>query len=267
MRRMHVFEFTDLAWYPAFFRRMQTEYLQFVTTLGAGHKNLLPFIQRGMQMTGTSAVIDLCSGGGGPWMGLMEQFHQAGIPVDVILTDKFPNPEIMQKWPEAKREWITYFPEPVDATQVPESLKGMRTLFEGFHHFKPEQAQAILKDAADHSAAIGVFEASLKPLFKWPLLILSPITTLLGYLFATPFIKPRSFWRFLWTYIIPLVPLATCWDGVISMLRVYSPEALHKLVQPLQLPDYYWEVGTASTDTPVFTFTYLLGYPLDESLT
>ncbi|HZU87609.1 MAG TPA: hypothetical protein VFF78_09030 [Anaerolineaceae bacterium] len=262
MKRIHLFEFTDLSWYPQTFRRMQTDYLQFAATLGSGHKYLLPLFIKAMQHAGTTEIVDLCSGGTGPWIRLQEQFKQAGVSVQIKLTDKYPHPEAVQKWSQAARQGIEYLAEPVDALQVPPHLKGMRTLFEGFHHFKPEQARRILQNAAENKAAIGIFEASLKPPLGWFLLLLAPLMTLLGYLLVTPFIKPRSLSRFIWTYLLPIVPLATCWDGVISMLRVYSVEDLKELTAPLPREDYAWESGQASTGTPLFVFTYLVGYPL-----
>jgi hypothetical protein len=263
MKRLHLFEFTDLGWYPASFRRIQTDYLQFVATLGAGHQNLLPLFEKAMRQAGTTEILDLCSGGGGPWQRLQEQFRQAGLPVSVKLTDKYPNPAAIQKW--AAAQGIEYLAEPVDALDVPAHLTGMRTLFEGFHHFRPAEAQSILRDAREKKAAIGIFEASLKPPFGLILFLLAPLTTLLSYLLLTPFIRPRTLPRFFWTYLIPLVPLTTCWDGVVSLLRVYSPQDLQELTTPLQAPDYVWETGLASTGTPVFEFTYLVGYPLSPN--
>ena len=35
MHRIHLFEFTDLPWYPDVFRRIQTDYLQFVVGLAS----------------------------------------------------------------------------------------------------------------------------------------------------------------------------------------------------------------------------------------
>jgi hypothetical protein len=265
MKRIHLFEFTDLAWYPDVFRRMQTDYLQFVASLGAGHKNLIPLFSKAMQQAGTTEILDLCSGGTGPWMRLQEQFRQAGLFVTIKLTDKYPNPEAIQKWSEARRQGIEYLVEPVDATNVPSHLKGMRTLFEGFHHFKPEQARSILRDAVEKKVAIGIFEASLKPPFGLFLLLLAPWMTLVSYFLITPFIRPRTLSRLLWTYLVPIVPVATGWDGVISLLRVYSLQALKELCDPLQCEDYKWEIGQASTGTPLFVFTYLLGYPVEES--
>lgn len=266
MRRIHLFEFLDLLWYPQTFRRMQTDYLQFAATMGMGHQNLVPLIAKAMQYAGTTQIVDLCSGGTGPWMRLQEHFKQAGLSVTVKLTDKYPDPEAMHKWAGASPQGIEYLTEPVDAMHVPAHLRGMRTLFEGFHHFKPEQARSILQDALENRAAIGIFEASLKPDLGLFLLLLAPLMTLMGYFFVTPFIKPRSLSRFIWTYLIPIVPLTTCWDGIVSLLRVYSLQDLKTLTATLQsdnhpCKDYTWETGHAPTGTPLFVFTYLLGYP------
>ena len=262
MRRIHLFEFTDLSWYPQTFRRIQTDYLQFVATLGSGHKNLIPLFIKAMQHASTTEIVDLCSGGTGPWIRLQEQFKQAGLFVSIKLTDKYPNPESVQKWSETSLQRIEYLAEPVDAMNVPPRLKGMRTLFEGFHHFRPEQARSILQDALEEKVAIGIFEASLKPPLGLFLLLLAPLMTLVSYLLITPFITPRTLSRFFWTYLIPVVPLATCWDGVISLMRVYSVQDLKELTHLLQSKDYIWESGQASTGTPLFVFTYLLGYPV-----
>lgn len=261
MRRLHLFEFTDQEWYPQVFRRIQTDYLQFVTTRGAGHQNLVPLFKKALGSTGTMEIVDLCSGASGPWLRLSTQLRQAGLPVKITLTDKFPSPEVFKKWATGSTEGINYLEESVDALHVPPYLHGMRTMFEGFHHFKPDEARLILQEACQKRTAIGIFEASL-PMPQAPLIfVLSPLMTILGYFFATPFIHPRTWSRFLWTYL-PVVPLATCWDGWVSFLRVYSERELQALVDPLQQEGYHWEVGRVSTGTPLFAFTYLLGYPV-----
>src|SRR5512147_20190 len=136
MKRIHLFEFMDQPWYPAVFRRMQTDYLQFVVTRGSGQEHLVPLIQKAMQQAGTSEIVDLCSGGTGPWRKLQAQLAQAGCPVRIKLTDKYPDPASIQKWVSTPDMPIEYLAEPVDALCVPRHLAGMRTLFEGFHHFR-----------------------------------------------------------------------------------------------------------------------------------
>jgi hypothetical protein len=261
MPRIHLFEFMDQTWYPQVFRRIQTDYLQFVTTRGAGHQQLIPLFTRALQHAGTYDIVDLCSGGTGPWLSLCHQFEQAGLPVKVTLTDKYPHPDALRKWSASSQAGIEYLPEPVDAMRVPPHLTGMRTMFEGFHHFKPAQARLILQDAVKKRVAMGIFEASLKPPQAPIIFLLSPLMTLLGYFFATPFIRPLTWSRFIWTYLLPIVPLATCWDGLVSFLRVYSQKELKDLTSSLEHKDYFWEIGQASTGTPLFVFTYLLGYP------
>jgi hypothetical protein len=107
----------------------------------------------------------------------------------------------------------------------------------------------------------AIVEASL----QWPLgllfLLLAPVLTLAGYLVLTPFIRPRTVARFFWTYLVPVVPLATCWDGVISLLRVYSPQELKELTDSLRGTGYVWERGLASSGAPLLGFTYLVGFP------
>lgn len=251
----------DLSWYPRVFRQIQTDYLQFVITRGSIQKNLMPLLIKGLEKTQNNQIVDLCSGGTGPWALLHQEFEAAGLKVSIKVTDKYPDPESVRRWKKIATSDIEYLTESIDATEVPTRLEGMRTLFEGFHHFKPEQAQAILRDAVEKKVPIGIFEASLKPSLAWLLLLLTPLMTVLGYFFATPFIKPRTWARFFWTYIIPIVPLTTSWDGIVSLLRVYSPQALQALTAPLQHEDYTWEIGVLSTGTPIFDYTYLLGIP------
>ena len=75
-----------------------------------------------------------------------------------------------------------------------------------------------------------------------------------------PFIRPRTLSRFAWTYLLPLVPLAMCWDGPVSMLRVYSEQELAELTAPLQSDDCAWEIGRVSTGAPLGDYVYLVGY-------
>jgi hypothetical protein len=49
---------------------------------------------------------------------------------------------------------------PVDATNVPADLDCVRTMFNGFHHFAPDAAGAILADAVAKRGAIAIVEAA-----------------------------------------------------------------------------------------------------------
>jgi hypothetical protein len=82
MSRIHLFEFTDLSWYPQTFRRMQTDTLQFAATISAGHQNLIPLFTRAMQHTATAQIVDLGSGGKGCILGVRIGFEPVINPYD-----------------------------------------------------------------------------------------------------------------------------------------------------------------------------------------
>jgi hypothetical protein len=63
------------------------------------------------------------------------------------------------------------------------------------------------------------------------------------------------------TYVLPVVPLCTLWDGVVSCLRVYSPRELESLISGLQRNDYRWEVGRLAAPKMPSELTYLIGVP------
>jgi hypothetical protein len=267
MKRIHGFEFLDAPWYPQSFRCIQTDYLQFtqyISTLLMGIDALIPIFRKAFHHTETREIVDLCSGGTGSWIRLKGQFRQAGLDLTVTLTDKYPNPKALDQWPPEMRNGITYRKEPVDAANVPVELKGMRTLFAGFHHFPPDQAGNILRDAYEKGVPIGIFDPpSLRtPAGMLLLLLLLPVTPLLvffSYWLVTPFIRPRTIQRFLWTYLLPIVPAVTVWDGVVSFLRPYTIRELKQLTDTLQSAEYVWESGTVMLGIPLI---YLLGFPV-----
>src|SRR2546425_11759383 len=84
------------------------------------------------------------------------------------------------------------------------------------------QARAILADAVHNRQGIGVFEATQRRALALLLMLLAPLMMLV----VTPFIRPFRWSRLLWTYLIPLVPLVTLFDGLVSCLRTYSVQEL-----------------------------------------
>lgn len=261
MSRMHLFELGDMPWFPRTLHEYTTDYLSFVERLS--RKSVAAFaapIRRLLEHSPERRVVDLCSGGAGPWMALYDQIDAGGeAPVDVLLTDLNPNVPAFERARELSRGRIDFRVEPVDAAAVPEELAGVRTIFNGLHHFRPAQARAVLADAARRRRPIGVFEMLGRSL---PQLATAPIIPLLV-LLSTPFLRPFRAGRLLWTYLVPVLPLAILWDGVVSMLRVYSPAELAELIRGLEQPGYRWEIDTLSMGA--ISLPYLLGYPTEEA--
>ncbi|MBN2580569.1 MAG: hypothetical protein JXB10_16410 [Pirellulales bacterium] len=156
MKRHHLFEFHELPACPGALRQLVTGFLEAVTSLFRPYSPGIDLLVRAMQSTGAEQFVDLCSGNGGPWFHLADQIEQkTGRAPAIVLTDKFPNREAALR--AELVPGLTYDGESMDARNVPERLRGVRTLFNGFHHFRPADAQAILQDAGAKGQPIVIF--------------------------------------------------------------------------------------------------------------
>jgi len=220
---------------------------------------MVPVLVRALQSSGTRHVLDLCSGAGGPWFWLQPVLAEQGLKVSVCLTDKYPNLEVQGSLSDSNLagQAIRYHPEPVDVTRVPDELAGFRTLFSAFHHFRPEQARAILADAMRKRQGIAIFEGTHHSAVAMLLMLLVPQMVLL----LTPFIRPFRWSRLFWTYLIPVVPLTSFFDGLVSCLRTYSVQELRELTEKLGAKDYQWEIGELKSTAGPIPITYLIGVP------
>jgi hypothetical protein len=261
--RIQAFEFTDLPWWPGFLRGLLTDFLQTYTRLVRPFHTKLDLILRATDAAGVDDIVDLCSGAGGPWLGLGDDIQSAsGRRLRVLLTDRYPNRGLGQRFESV--DGVSYHPESIDARSVPRELAGTRTIFDGFHHFPPDEARAILQDAVSQRQPIVVFEI----LRRTPGNLLTMTLAWIHALLLTPLVRPFSIVRLLLTYVIPLAPLLIAWDGSISTLRCYTPAELLAMARDTQGgKTYRWEAGEYQ-QAGMFPVTYLVGYPEgDESPT
>lgn len=215
-----------------------TDFLQFLSNKAKVYAPVVDEITNVMQQTGVNNIIDLGSGGGGGLLWLSEALHKNNPKLKITLTDLFPNIQAFE-YTKNKSSIIEYETEPIDATNVPSNIQGLRTQFLSFHHFKPDQATKILQNAVDANQAIGIFEIQDRTFQSILVMLLSPISVLL----TTPFIKPFDFKRLLLTYVIPVIPLVVLWDGIVSCLRTYSVQELKMLVAKVKNNDLYvWKI-------------------------
>lgn len=255
MARIHLFEFEDLPWFPKFLRNYETDFLRFLSSKTGLFKPIHPLIIKGLKSSGSNQIIDLGSGGGGPILSLNEKLNKRYPKLTILLTDYFPNLAAFRLMSK-KASNINYKEESVDARNVPDDLKGLRTIFLLFHHFKPKDARKILQNAVDSGSPIAVFEAQERSIPSVIAMLLSPISVLL----TTPFIGPFKLGRIVFTYLIPVVPLIVMWDGVVSSLRTYSVKEMKNLVSELENSESYeWEIGRKKSGPGVILF--LLGVP------
>ncbi len=244
MDRQPWFEMHDSPRYPRFLRDMVTDGLEHAWNSLGMYESIAPLLRRAVEESGAGQVVDLCSGGGGPWLSLEPEMRDAeGQPLPVVLTDKFPNLPAFERTRTASGGRIGFWREPVDARAVPESLRGFRTIFSSFHHFMPDAARAMLADAFAKREGIGVFELAQPKARTVALCFGMPVLNWL----LTPGMRPLGWSRVVWTYLLPVIPLTLWLDGILSCLRSYSLSDMRELVAGLEAEDYRWEIGEAGS--------------------
>lgn len=140
---------------------------------------------------------------------------------------------------------------PVNALDLPSYLNGTLTLCSGLHHFPPEQAKTILRQAYMARQNLFIFENTSRTCIDMIILFLN---TTIGTLFFTPFIKPFRLSRLFLTYLIPIIPALITFDGIISCLRSYSKSQLSEMIMDLADQNYTWIIN----ETKVGPFGRLL---------
>ncbi len=257
MPRLHLFEFHDLPWFPGAWRDVITDVLRVFSIHSNPYRPVYPLLLDALQETRAEAILDLCSGGSGPWEDLQGWLGQAGLDLPVLLTDKYPHRRaIQQVW---NQTGIRYLEEAVDAMDVPAQLGGFRTLFASFHHFRPAEAQRILQDAVAAGSGIAIMEFTGWTWWWFFASIFSPFF----FWVASPFVLRPFTWRhLLWIYLLPFPLLFTVWDSLVSGLRTYAPRELEAMLRFPGAETYTWKIGECtSKDTRACKVTYLIGIP------
>jgi len=249
--RLQLFEWMDCAWYPAWLRCYQTDSLLFTWRRFAPRKEIVEQLVYLLERSNAGGIVDLCSGSGGPVTAVFKDVRQrSGKDLSLTLTDLYPNRQLPCEG------GVTYWPEPVDARAIDGRLTGVRTMFGGFHHFSPPQAREILRDAGRSRQPIAVFEMTRRSV---PGLVLIILNSLFGTLLFTPFYRPFSWRRLLFTYLIPLVPLANLFDGIVSVFRSYGEDEMLELAGDASVEGYEWKSGVLGSGPAVLV--YLTGLP------
>ena len=256
--RLHVFEFEDQAWFPCVIRNAMMDYLQFVFDKINIYKPATGILSKMMDKLKGNQIMDLCSGSGGDMVQLHKQLEtNTNQEIHISLSDRFPNTEAYKEIEHNSNGHITYIGTSLEATDYVSEHESIRTIFSAFHHFKPEYAQKVIENAIQSNAPIAIFDGGTKHLlFFLSMLIVHPLALFI----VTPFIGHFSLSRLFFTYIIPLIPLCTMWDGSVSILRLYTTKEMEKIIYKAGIGNYYWEVGSKKTCFGL-KMNYMIGIP------
>ena len=262
MGRFRLTEFHDLPRFPSVWRDLLTDYLSFFAETFRPYRRAAPIVAGALKRAGTNTIVDLCSGAGRPVVSLMPEIRECGVPrLQVVLTDRYPNLAAWRNVRATEGPQVSFEAAPVDATDVPRRLVGFRTLFTSFHHFAPDSARRVVSNAVDAGQGVGIFEYTERSWWIWGIpVLLIPLFVWI----STPFIRPFSWRRLVWTYLVPVVPMVAMWDGLVSCLRTYSTVELRDLVEGLPDSNYRWDIGRVRS-IGLSRVTFAVGVPAEAA--
>jgi hypothetical protein len=145
---------------------------------------------------------------------------------------------------------------------VPENFTGFRTLFNSFHHFRPDEARRILNDARVSRQPVGIFEITERTIPK--LLLCFPVSFLSVFPLIFRMRPARPVW-WLFTWLLPVIPLMVAWDGLVSHLRAYTRAEMLLLIGDASGAGYRWEMGKLRAPKGAVDVTFLIGVPVSPA--
>lgn len=255
MRRMHLFEFEDQPWLPGWVRDALTEHLSQLfrsSVVAPLHVVLADRLGAVLERAGTTHLVDLCSGAGGPLPAVLPLLDaRLGRAVTATLTDRYPHHGLAKADAEDPGR-LKVAPGPVDARSVPPEMDGVRTVFNAIHHFRPPAVAQVLRSATAGGRSLAIFE----PFERRPRLAARLAFGGLrdGWRRARQCQGPRQ--RTAALHL--LLPVVLAWDGAVSVLRGYEANELLAIANDAA-PAVAWRAERVAL--PWGGMTVLIGEP------
>lgn len=228
MKRKQVPQLINQSWFPAHLKQLMFEFMSWFVHKVNAAKPFLPILEQGLQHTPSQQMIHID--------------RKMGAGIETV---------------------VPHLPDSVSVQNIPlaemrTDEKGLYTMVNAFHQFRPDEARNFLSQIAESRNPVAILEGNNDSLWQVVgMTIFVPLTILL----TAPFVRPFRSTRLLFTYLIPILPLATFLDGFLALFKLYAPGDLDQLVSTIQVPNYRWESGKRDNGRGG-KIMYLLGYPV-----
>jgi hypothetical protein len=224
---MFLKELEDYPWFPAYLRKMQLEYVGWISVQLRLYRPVLKLLNR----FPSNQWVDLASGSGWPAYYIQKN---ASHNIHYTLSDLYPD-SVSDK----VKKHVTIGLEPLNLLDFQPETGKQYSLFNAFHHFtSAQQKQLIHKMKAANAGIIiaEVLEPSLLSFIQVTLaaLVVQPLTAWA--------IRPFSILRIITTYLIPIQLLTVVWDGWLSVLKSKNLKQFKELVTDIADNEYSIEV-------------------------
>ena len=212
---MFLKELEDYPWFPSYLRKMQLEYVGWISVQLKLYRPILKEIIK----FPSNQWIDLASGSGWPAFYLQKNAsHQIHYTLSDLYPDSVSN--------EVKKQ-VEVEPESLDINKFQPQNGKQYSLFNAFHHFSSAQQKQLIKKMKEARASCIIAEV-LEPS------LLSFIQVTLAALIVQPLtawaIRPFSILRMITTYLIPIQLVTVAWDGWLSVFKSKTAKQYKELV-------------------------------------
>ena len=270
MKRIELFEFEDFDWLPKVVRSGVTNLIIVLHKMMGTKEVIARLLVSIREKYEFYQIVDLGSGSGGPMPDVIEQLNKTTPqePVSLILSDLHPNPKIVDTFNNHVSGNVSYHKDAINAMDIANTPKGVKTMIASFHHMNPSIAKKILNSAEENNEPILIYELAKNnvPFLIWCLLLPISLTILITMsLVMTLFVRPLRFKQLLFTYIIPLIPIVYAWDGQASLMRTYTFNDVKKLLGENENPNYTWTIADAKKANGKKLGYYISGVPVKST--
>ena len=215
-------ELEDYKWFPSVLRNFQTEFIGYIVVVFDVYDVFIDYLNK-LKLP-TLPMKDLCSGSGQPAISI---FNKSNCFSSLSLSDKFPNElnnGARKIFNEIRRD---------DVLEVEFKNGTYYTMFNSFHHFSDDDKLKIAHRISQSGSA-AFFVEILEPTLLCFLKVL--FITIVGSLLFTPFVKPFSYSRLFFTYIVPINLITVSYDGLMSVFKSRSIKQYQKLFSASDFP-------------------------------
>ena len=207
-------ELEDYNWFPQILRKFQLEFIGHFAVAIAIYKPLKKIV---LTIPNINKWVDLCTGASLPAIAL----HKSStFNLPLVFTDKFPI-----------YKHVNY----EDVLETNFETNTLYTMFNSWHHFTIKE-QTLIVNKLTRTNTPFILAEILQPNILSLIKVIVAAT--LGQLVFTPFIKPFSFNRLVFTYIIPINIITVLFDGIVSVFKSVHIKNVQKFARENSTPNY-----------------------------
>lgn len=263
--RIQLFEFCDQAWLPETFRTYFHVSLSFSERVFGIFNEAPRIVNNFMSKTGNSILLDLCSGHGGMVDNLVCVARKKQIKLPkIVLSDIFPNLRgysILQM--KHGENSLSYLDKPLSVHELNGTPHKSLMMVFALHHFGPAAATEIIRNMAREKKNILILEGMERSFLTLLLFVLTFPVAVLSFALCGIFVRPASIIGLVFSILIPIIPLMVFFDGVVSILRIYTFKEIEAMLPPEEKENYSIEYSSFKTNSILdgyyFQFVYKSG--------